>query len=392
MKLRQRLGTDLSRIVLRRLLPAHPLLLAIHFIVQRRASGRPGLPVLPLAIAIALAIGLPGLPGMLASEATDVSLTPRNGREDPVTNKPPLSTIVEIQDHGERFFDETDAAAAALNRIGDQDDVWKAARDAKAQADAKPGDNNAQQAYRAARARFLHQRILIFLDVLKFELVVRQAYEAFCSQLDMEIEAVKKQAETEKAAVSQHASQLDKYLNELHQVRARIDGAKDLDPQDVDLMKEIEREVKNLENHKMLATDRELLAAESLRDLEQSRSQAEQHFAELQDEFTQARSDASLLQEIARNDLMNVTHEQRRELLERFKKRQPITPGKSRKVVEELVARIRQRQDRLATQSPLIEGRVEESRKHVDEFLKSLPPPKSTPQEASSAPGKLTKN
>jgi hypothetical protein len=327
----------------------------------------------------------------LPAEPVEVGVLATGRMDDPAASKPPLSTIVEIQNHGERFFDETDAAVEALNRIADHDEVWEAARAARARADANPADQAAQQAYRAARARFFHQRIQTFLNALKFADAVRQVHEAFCNQLDIEIAAVQNQAETEQQAVQQQAGKFDDYLRQLHQVRSRFADAKEVAPQDVQLLKDLERELKNIEHQKVLAKERELLANESLRDLEETKTQANQRFTELLDEFAQARGDLSLLQGIARNDWMIVIREQRREVLGRYQQRRSITSGDNRQVVAELMGRIRERQAVLAANRPKIaDGSADEDRKQVEAFLNNLPPLETSATESLAAPAQVT--
>lgn len=331
------------------------------------------------------------VPPARAAEPVAVAARRPDRPDDPGMNKPPLSTIVEIQNHGEWFFDETDAAVEALNRIADHDEVWEAARAARARADANPADQAAQQAYRAARARFFHQRIQTFLNALKFADAVRQVHEAFCNQLDIEIAAVQNQAETEQQAVQQQAGKFDDYLRQLHQVRSRFTDAKEVDPRDVKLLKDLERELKNIEHQKVLAKERELLANESLRDLEETKTQANQRFAELLDEFAQARGDLSLLQGIARNDWMIVIREQRREVLGRYQQRRPITSGDNRQVVAELMGRIRERQAALAANRPeTADGTADEDRKQVEAFLNNLPPLETDATESPEAPAQVT--
>lgn len=373
----------------------------LHPARSRGSSGlheRPGRPLGPTSVILLLlgtvvAALLPGRSPVLAAEAANVSARAVRRQDDPLANKPPLSTIVEIQNHGERFFDQTDAAAAALNKIAEQDAIWEAARAAKARADANPADQAAQQAYRAARARFFHQRIQIFLEALKLEQAVQQVHEAFCNQLDVEIATVQKQAETEKLAVQRESERFRDYLSQLIEVRERIEGAKDLDPRDVKLLKDIERELKNTEHQKVLAKERELLAIESLRDLAETRSQADQCLTELQDEFAQARGDLGLLQGIARNDWMIVIRQQRKEVLDRYQRRQTITSGDNRQVVAELMDRIRDRQVALAAApSSLDNDAANENREQVDAFLKNLPTLDAETSESPQPPPGVTHN
>jgi hypothetical protein len=322
----------------------------------------------------ALLFGMGGQMAATVSAGDRIGGAAEVGQDDPASSKPPLSTIVEIQNHGERFFDETDAAVEALNQIAEQDEVWEAARAAKAKADANPADSAAQQAYRAARARFLHQRIQTFVNALKLEQALRQVHEAFCNQLDVEIAAVQKQAETEKEAAQQHGGKFRDYLSQLHELRSRIESAEDLDPREVRLVKDIERELKNTEEQKVLAKDRELLATKSLGDLEETKSQANQCLTELMDEFAQARGDLGLLQGIARNDLMIVQGDQRKVVLDRFTRRRPITSGDNRQVVSDLMGRIRERQAALAAgRQKSMDASADKNREHVETFLNNLP-------------------
>jgi len=323
---------------------------------------------------LVLVVALAGPSPASAAAPVDVAARASDRTGDPAANKPPLSTIVEIQNHGKRFFDETDAAVQALNQIAEQDDVWEAARAAKAKADANPADPAAQQAYRAPRARFLHQRIQIFLNALKWEHAVRHVHEAFCNQLDVEIAAVQKLAETESEAVQQHGGKFRDYLSQLHEVRSRIKSAKDLDPGDIKLLKDIERELKNTEHQKVLAKERELLATESLRDLEETKTQANQCLAELMDEFGQARGDLGLLQGIARNDLMIVQRDQRKVVLDGYQRRRTLTSGDNRQVVSDLMGRIRERQAALAAgRQKSMDASADKNREHVETFLNNLP-------------------
>ena len=50
-----------------------------------------------------------------------------------------------------------------------------------------------------------------------------------------------------------------------------------------------------------------------------------------------------LLQEIARNDWMIVTRDQRKVILDRYKQRRTITASENRQVVSDLMGRIRER-------------------------------------------------
>jgi len=302
-------------------------------------------------------------------------------------NKTPLSTIVEIQNHGERFFDETDAAVEALNKIAERDEIWEAARAAKARADANPNDPAAQQAYRAARARFLHQRIQTFLAALKLEQVVGSVFAAFCNQLDIEIAAVRNQVDAEQEAVKQQSEKYRDYVDQLHQVRARIEGVQDLDPADVQLLQEIERALEYTENQKTLAKERELLATESLRDLEETKTQAGLRQQDLTNEFAQARGDLSLLQGIARNDWMIVVREQRVVVLDRINKGLPPTSAKNRQVVAELMERIRERQAARAAQpQPAGDSAADQGRQRVQAFLNNLPAQEPAATEPAPAP------
>lgn len=139
-------------------------------------------------------------------------------------------------------------------------------------------------------------------------------------------------------------------------------------------MKDIQREVSNTEHHQVLAKERELLATESLNDLEETKSQANRRFSELQDEFAQARSDLGLLQEIARNDWMIVTRDQRKVILDRYKQRRTITASENRQVVSDLMGRIRDRQIAWAAgQQAPDDPSVNETRARVQAFLNSLP-------------------
>jgi hypothetical protein len=326
-----------------------------------------------------------------AAEAVAARL--QTGQAEPVTFKPPLSTIVEIQNHGERFFDESDAAVAALNRIAENDEIWDAARAAKARADANPDDPQAQQEYRAARARFFHQRIQMLLEAINQQIAVKQSHEAFCNQLNVEIAAVQQQAATEEQAVRRHEEKYRQYIQQLHQVGARIDGVEDLDPAALGLMKDIQRQVASIEHHRVLGKERELLATESLNDLRETKIQADRRFSELQDEFAQAKHDLGLLQEIARNDWMIVTRDKRKVILSRYQQRRPITASENRQVVSELMGRIRDRQIAWAAgQTPPEDPSVSEARAQVQAFLKSLPVVDSPESETQPTEADSTRN
>ena len=312
----------------------------------------------------------------------------RNGSPGDVASadKPPLSAIVEIQNHGDRFFDVTDSAVTALNRIGEVDEIWQAARAAKAHADANPADDNAQKAYRAARARFLHQRVAIFMESLVFEQRVQEAYEAFLNQLEIEIASENRQAETEAAAIAQHTAKYRDYVRQVNQLRAHVDSAADLDPQELELLGDVELEVERSRQQKMLAEERQLLVAESIRDLQATRIQVNQWRNELKREFKEARQDLDFLQGIARNDWMMVVSAERRGVLQRYSDRRPIRSADNRATVAELTHRIAQRRGTQAGPPELVDNSREQQLERADAFLNSVSDLDDVDQEAFDSP------
>jgi hypothetical protein len=302
---------------------------------------------------------------------------------------PPPSTIVEIQNHGERFFDESDAAALAFNDIAAVDEVREAARKAKQAADASPKDEDLQAAYRAAKARLLHTKVLAFRKALGFEEAVRQAHTDFVRQLDVEITAVTREVEGEQKAVKQKEQDEKALLKELREVKSRLPrGAADLESTDLQLMREIERKIKMLENEQMLAKERQLLASDSLLALEETKVEAGKRFRELQDEFVQGRGDLKILYDIAYNDLKYENHEERTRMLARFKNRRPINTAGNREVLDELLARNRERLAKFGNRGPVFDDTDQKNRERVDEFLNNLPPEEELVQES----GDLVKN
>jgi hypothetical protein len=221
---------------------------------------------------------------------------------------------------------------------------------------------------------------------------VRQAYEAFLNQLDIEIVEVQRLATTETEAVRQLDDRHRQHVQQLHQVNLHIEGIEDLDDEALVLLRDSERLVTSTEHHQLLAKERELLANESLNDLQETRQQADRRFGELEDEFAQAQSDLGLLQEIARNDWMIVTREQRKVILDRYRQRRPITASENRQLVTDLMDRIRQRQTAWAADQRTPEDpSVAEARARVQAFLTNLPvvdaiEPETLPDESEAIP------
>jgi hypothetical protein len=204
--------------------------------------------------------------------------------------------------------------------------------------------------------------------------------------LDVEIVAVEQQAAAEKEVVRRQETKHREYLQQLHQVKDSISGVEELDPEALALIQDIQREVTSTEHHRVLAKERELLATESLNDLRATKIQADRRHAELQDEFTQARRDLSLLQEIARNDLMIVTRAERKAILDRHQQRRPITVTENRQVVSEALGRIRDRQIAWAAgQTTPEDHSVSAARLRVQQFLNNLPDADSADQQSASS-------
>lgn len=324
---------------------------------------------------------------------TEAEETDRPARQPDVAKESspaetPLSTIVEIQNHGERFFDTTDEATDLLNRIGMRDDVWDAARAAKEHADANPDDPQAQADYRAARGRFYHHRVQMLREALGLQSELLDTFEAFTKQLDIEITAVQRQVAAEQEVARQHMITQGEYQSHLQQLNEQVEQAEDLDPEALDVLKDVQRVVRNTEYQQVLAEERELLAIESLNDLRETQIYARRTYGELQDEFQQARSDLRLLEAIARNDLAIVDSDKRKAVLQRYQQRRPINSSQNRQVVADIMDAIRKRQQSSSERERVPQdGSLAEDQTRVLAYLRSLSPvdaaaPKHSPDES----------
>jgi hypothetical protein len=301
-------------------------------------------------------------------------LVPSHAQETTAEGLAPPSTIVEIQDHGERFFDASDEAAKALNKIAEVDDSWRAAREAKAAADANPQDQQAADAFMAAKARWLSVKYEALKEAIGFAPLVSASFKSFLGEIQTEKIGVARDIESSKKEIIQQEDSVQHYYDELRKLKRGLPrGSVDLEPADRELMRDIERNISLLESQSLLAKERELVATESLRALQQTELVAQQRLKELNDEFKQARNDINIMRSIANNDHKVAQHEERTRNLRRFEDRQPIHKTGNRKPLEDWLALTRERLTKFSNRPPVVNETQTKEQDAVDQFLESIP-------------------